>query len=275
MLKQIKSHYWSLRIAIDFFLKRRLKFFGKNILNRLWPWNRGYYALLNRQEKSSYNFATDKHAVRHKHSGDSGWDNSKQSKIKHRDYQDYQEYVVHQQQKLDEMLAIKGGFSKEVVRIYRLQFYRRFRHLSRLLPTQATIICLGARQGTEVEVLQDIGYHNAYGLDLNPGPDNPWVRPGDFMHLSEADNSVDLVYSNAADHALNLDDFFKEHARVVKTDGYALYDFDCSPSPDGFSAVHWENVEDVILILLKYYKSIVHFESDNKWRWVLVKSPKR
>ena len=39
------------------------------------------------------------------------------------------------------------------------------------------------------EVLRQLGFRNAYGIDLNPGPENELVRVGDFNRLEETDGS--------------------------------------------------------------------------------------
>ena len=76
-------------------------------------------------------------------------------------------------------------------------------------------MCCGARQGTEVEVLRDLGFRSAYGIDLNSGPENPYVVPGDFMKLDAEDGSLDLIYSNCLDHAFDLPALAAEHARAI------------------------------------------------------------
>ena len=101
-----------------------------------------------------------------------------------RDYANYQEYLTHQKLKLDEMVKMKGGFSNFDIFDYRLKFYVRFRPLTKLLPLDAAILCCGARQGTEVDVLRDLGFTKAHGIDLNPGASNPLVSLGDMMKLT-------------------------------------------------------------------------------------------
>jgi hypothetical protein len=114
------------------------------------------------------------------------------------------------------MLKVGKGYSNKVFSAYRRRFYRRFKHLAKYIEKEAIILCAGARQGTEVEVLWDMGYKNAYGIDLNPGPDNKWVKDGDFLKIDAEDGSIDLIYTNAVDHAFDLEKMFAEHARVIK-----------------------------------------------------------
>ena len=132
------------------------------------------------------------------------------------------------------------------------------------------ILCAGARQGTEVEVLHDLGYKNAYGIDLNPGPENPFVRHGDFMRLENADSSVDMIYSNCVDHAFDLQAFFKEHSRVLKPDGYVLYDIGIQKSA-AFEAVDWDSEEIVFTLMLRYFQSVLMVHTETHWKWVLLR----
>lgn len=249
------------------------KFWIKTALYLCMPGGYGYYRYLSRYYDRGYVHERDKHPVRRKHYGSEGWRHHKQGVLVYRDYEDYAEYVIHQRQKLDEMLKAKGGFDNKTITSYRLKFYRRFKLFSHFLPKSALIVCAGARQGTEVEVLRDLAFKNAYGIDLNPGPENPFVRRGDFMRMDNATSSVDLIYSNCVDHAFDLDAFFVEHARVIKPDGYVLYDIRCGSGQKRgpFEAVAWEHEEDLFLMMLRYFKEVVHVETDNGWKWILLR----
>jgi SAM-dependent methyltransferase len=254
----------------------KLKFWFKTALYLLIPGGYGYPRYLRRYYDSVYVHERDKHAVRKKHHGTEGWKEQKNGNVAYRDYNDYAEYVTHQQQKFEEILRIEGGFSNKVIVSYRLKFYRRFKLLHQLIPRTACIVCAGARQGTEVEVLRDLGFSNAYGIDLNPGPENPFVRWGDFMHMDNKTSSVDLVYTNCVDHVFNLNEFFAEHARVIKPDGYVLYDLslDVKSSRGSFETVCWESEEDIFLIMLRYFKMIVRLENEEGWKWILLRGKK-
>jgi len=241
------------------------------------PGGYGYYRYLHRYYCSSYIHDRDKHPVRKKHYGSEGWQHHKQGAFVYRDYEDYDEYMIHQKQKLDEKLKLKGGFDNKTIASYRLKFYRRFKLLSRFLPKSALIVCAGARQGTEVEVLHDLAFKNAYGIDLNPGPENPLVRQGDFMRMDNANSSVDLIYTNCVDHAYDLDAFFAEHARVIKPNGYVLYDI-----PSGgddmrgqFEAVAWDCEGDLFLMMLRHFREVVHVERDIGWKWILLRGVRK
>jgi hypothetical protein len=256
-----------------------LKFWCKTWLYRTVPGGYGYYRRLHRYQDPDYRTQATLPPVVRKYLEPAGWNPEPDEGVTYRPYPAYAEYVAHQREKLGMLLKLHGGFSNAVVSAYRRRFYRRFRHLNKLLPPDAVIVCLGARQGTEVEVLRDLGFRRAYGIDLNPAPDNPWVRPGDFMHMAEASGSVDLIYSNCVDHAFSLPDFFAEHARVLKPDGYALYDLSqtsvVTGKVDAFGAAMWEYETDVLRVLFQSFAQVIRAEREPEWTWFLLQGKRR
>ena len=82
-----------------------------------------------------------------------------------------------------------------------------------------------------------------------------------------------MVYSNALDHSFDLDAFFAEHARVLKPEGYALYDIAIQEG-GAFESVEWNSDETVIEIMMRHFQVIVRTESEPSWKWVLVKRPR-
>ena len=250
----------------------RPKFWVKTFLHLLTPGGYGYIRKLRSLKDESYDHARDKHPVRNKHHGAGGWKEEKEGGLARRDYSDYEEYLTHQKLKLDEMVKIKGGFSNFDIFDFRLKFYSRFRHLAGLLPRDAKILCCGARQGTEVDVLRDLGFFNARGFDLNPYKDNPLVETGDMMHLDLPDNSLDLLYTNCVDHAFDLNQMLVEHRRVLKPRGYLLYDiaFNEEEGAGIWEAISWDRCEDIVERLLPLFRSLVRVERDRHWLWVLM-----
>jgi SAM-dependent methyltransferase len=232
---------------------------------------------LRRERDRGYVHQRDMHPVRRRHSGGSGWrEQPSGDGLRRRAYGSYDEYVLHQRQKLDEMLKVRGGFSNETIAAWRQKYYRRFRHLVPVLPADAVIVCAGARQGTEVEVLRDLGFRNAYGIDLNPGPDNPFVRPGDFHELPQADGTADLVYSNSLDHVFDFDRFFGDHARALKPGGYALYELSQVVDDGGaFESVSWEDERVLFEKMLEHFARVLRIETEIGWKWVLLQGPRR
>lgn len=192
----------------------------------------------------------------------------------YRNYESYDEYVNHQKEKYIRILE-KGGFNNIVITDYRLRFYRRFKFFRYILKPTSMIICAGARQGTEVEVLRDLGFKKAIGIDLNPGPNNPYVKQGDFMKMDFMDSSVDALYSNCVDHAISLEQFFAESMRVLKPDGYVCYDLSISENRSGgYESTAWKADIEIIKTMLMFFKDIVHVEEDDGWKWILLKGKK-
>lgn len=250
------------------------KFWINTLAHAVTPGGYGYNRKLRKFKNPSFNIERDRHPVRRKHRGSQGWQNKAASDLIYRDYANYEEYTTHQSQKYREILQSAGGFNGLTIARWRIRFHRRFRTLLRLLPFDAKILCAGARQGTEVEVLRELGFKNTYGIDLNPGPNNPFVIPGDFLHINEPDQSIDLLYTNSIDHAYNLDELFREHYRVIKPGGYALYDIpayqdDRATGP--FEAVQWKSLEDLKNKILNYFDEITLEQAEPNWSWVLVK----
>ena len=66
----------------------------------------------------------------------------------------------------------------------------------------ASVLCLGARQGTEVKAFLDLGCF-AVRIDLEPGAENQFVVQGDFHDLKFPTESVDIVFTNSLDHAFD------------------------------------------------------------------------
>ncbi len=210
-----------------------------------------------------------KHPVLHRHNAAAGWPAEASGPFRFRAYADYDEYLTHQAQKYVK-ISVQGGLSNRVIVSYRLKFFDRFRRVARLLDKDALIVCAGARDGTEVEVWHDLGFRRAIGVDLNPGRGNDLVQTGDFNHLPYADGSVDLIYSNCLDHSFDFDLLFGEARRVLKPDGYALYEVATS-SDRAFEAVDWRRPEDVVLVLLKYFETLVEVRRTRHWLCALVR----
>lgn len=131
-------------------------------------------------------------------------------------YPSYEAYVAHQRDKLDAM--VEAGTAIRSKRDFEV-FRRRFEIAS--LSPHSSILCLAARLGSEVEAFISLG-HFAVGIDLNPGPSNPYVMSGDFHALQFADASVDCVYCNSLDHAFDLNKIAAEVVRVLKPGGLFL-----------------------------------------------------
>lgn len=243
-----------------------IKYFVKNLLLLLNPRKKRFKAHLD----PTYVNDNDRHPIRYKHYGKKdGWKDQKQGPLRYRNYDTYEDYLMHQKHKFNGILKVKGGFTNWTIFRYRIKFYRRFSHLSKFLPKSAKILCAGARQGTEVEVLQDLGFKNSFGIDLNPGPENKYVQEGDFMNLDFENESIDMIYSNSIDHAYDIEKFVAEHYRVLKPNGYALYDISIQNS-GAFEAVDYDSEEAAFSIIWPFFQKIIKVETEKQWKWALL-----
>src|SRR4051812_7406462 len=83
-----------------------------------------------------------------------------------RRYQSYDDYLAHQKSKLANIEHLLVESSEQRV----ARFRQRFELLTEL-PPHASVLCLAARLGHEVEAFISLG-HFAVGIDLNPGEGN-------------------------------------------------------------------------------------------------------
>jgi len=159
-----------------------------------------------------------------------------------RQYSTYDDYLAHQSAKLDGISHRLAETEAEDLASFRA----RFSHCPGLDSARA-VLCLGARLGTEVRALHELGYF-AVGIDLNPGADNAYVLPGDFHRLVFPDGSVDAVYTNALDHVFDLARVVAEIARVLRPDGLFVADiiagFEEGFTPGNFEALHWKSTDE-------------------------------
>jgi SAM-dependent methyltransferase len=159
--------------------------------------------------------------------------------VSRRAYRNYDDYVKHQRSKLG--LLDLTDYDRD----FRLTLAVRLRPMGL---AGKSVLCLAARIGTEVKAFHDVGAF-AVGLDLNPGHHNPWVLPGDFHDLVFAGNSVDVVYSNSLDHALDVGRVADEARRVLKRDGALLVDAQAGAAEnefDDWAATRWPSIDGLI-----------------------------
>ena len=157
-------------------------------------------------------------------------------------YDSYERYLEHQKSKLETHEF--GNYDTE----FRAALRNRLVALD-LDWSGRSVLCLGARIGTEVKAFLDLGCF-AIGVDLNPGPQNPYVVQGDFHDLKFAPKSIDLVYTNSLDHAFDLDRIAKEVLKVLKHNGLfiveAVHGTDQGINPGFFESFFWKDVNGLI-----------------------------
>lgn len=131
--------------------------------------------------------------------------------LKRRVYKSYADYVRHQSAKLPrnyETLLEHDRAYEEIV-------FERYLDLDL---RGVSLLCLGARLGGEARAFTRLGAL-ALGVDLEPGPKNSLVLPGDVHHLQFADGVFDYAFTNILDHVFDLAAFCDETERVLKPRG--------------------------------------------------------
>ena len=161
-----------------------------------------------------------------------------------RRYASYDEYVEHQASKLDRVIHRLRETEQEDFDDFR----NRFQNCEQLRGAR-TVLCLGARLGTEVRALHSLGYF-AVGIDLNPGEKNAYVLPGDFHAVVFPDDSVDAVYTNTLDHVFDLDKMLGEVRRVLRPGGIFFADvlqgFEEGFVPGAYESTHWRESDSFL-----------------------------
>ena len=166
-----------------------------------------------------------------------------------RRYPDYETYLEHQKTKFSALRA-------KSVEGHDQRFHAALTARLAQMPLDfqgRNVLCLAARQGSEVRAFIDQGAF-AVGIDLNPGKKNRYVVVGDFHALQFADGSVDYVYTNSLDHAFDLDRILREVRRVLKADGAFLVEANVSAeegaAPAGpYEATVWKGAEPLLEVL--------------------------
>jgi SAM-dependent methyltransferase len=164
--------------------------------------------------------------------------------LRARRYSTYEEYKEHQASKL------AGLKLDEYNKRLRDELASRIKQVPEVR-RGATVLCLGARLGPECQSFIDSGAV-AIGIDLNPGPGNRFVVSGDFHEVQYADRSFDAVYTNALDHAFDLERVITEIRRVLKQKGVLIAEIvrgskdEGGREPGEFESVWWEHVDDLI-----------------------------
>lgn len=162
--------------------------------------------------------------------------------LEQRRYSSYRQYLQHQAGKLQHLEL--SGYEAEFPRCLKERLEK-----GGLLRPGSSALCLGARRGAEVRALRECGCR-ATGLDLNPGPNNPDVVPGDFHAIPFHASSVDVVYTNSLDHLFEADRVINEVRRVLKPGGTLILEVTRGRSegmaPDSYASFWWDRVDDVV-----------------------------
>jgi SAM-dependent methyltransferase len=159
-----------------------------------------------------------------------------------RRYASYEQYLARQKAKLKRLDLSRYDLN------YRAALRVRLGEPG-LVQRGMSVLCLGARIGTEVKAFLDRGCF-AVGVDLNPGEGNRFVVHGDFHQLQYANRSIDLVFTNSLDHVFAVDRLVAEIERVLKPAGLLILEVGEGGSggkkPGHYESFWWSTVDDVV-----------------------------
>jgi SAM-dependent methyltransferase len=166
------------------------------------------------------------------------------SYVYQKSYERYGNYQKHQASKM------QGGhykIGKDYQEKYRRSLSKRLKILieeNRVMSGQS-VLCLGARDGTEVQAFLDNGFF-AVGLDLLP-KSYAFVLQGDFQKIPYPDNALDVIFTNSIDHTHDIDQFLSEIQRVLKPMGAFIADFGPAVNTftDRWASCRWKKFEDI------------------------------
>jgi SAM-dependent methyltransferase len=172
------------------------------------------------------------------------WRSTGDDRFRTRYYGTYRDYVKHQRAKLRTLTIWLPDYDSR----YRVVLKERLQ--GDPVPWGGkSVLCLGARIGTEVKAFHDLGCF-AVGIDLNPGRRNHYVLIGDFHHIQFPAQSVDVVFSNCLDHALLVDKLLEEIDRVLKPGGFLVLEsahgLSEGGAPGHYESFWWSSVADLI-----------------------------
>ena len=170
------------------------------------------------------------------------WDTMAQARLSTRRFRTYAAYLRNQRSKPHGIVAATDHDARfHAALLDRLEHESGVRH-------GMSVLCLGARWGTEVRAFRDLGCF-AVGIDLKPGAGVEYVLQGDFQHLLFPDACVDVVFSNSLDHAFDIDVVLAEACRVLKPKGYLIVEAvrgsEEGHAPGAWEAFYWATVSDL------------------------------
>jgi SAM-dependent methyltransferase len=191
------------------------------------------------------------------------WTDMESSGFRVRKYKDYEEYLRHQRSKRPLILATENHS-----RNFTEKLERRIRDKSRVKPG-ASVLCLGARDGSEVRAFCAAGCF-AVGIDLQPTPQNAYVLSGDFQHLQWPDACIDVVFTNSLDHAIDIDRVLHEITRVLKAHGLLIIEAvrgsDENHPPGPWESFYWSKCQDLVdLIKARGFSLVGQGNFDVPW----------
>lgn len=177
------------------------------------------------------------------------WTDYSDANFKVKKYASYSEYVEHQKLKLKRIKNDLGQYDEQYRKILRKRLIE-----DAVVNNTMSVLCLGARLGTEVKSFLDLGCF-AIGLDLNPGENNKYVVHGDFHNIQFPQSSVDIVFTNSLDHVFDLSKLIREIKRILKLKGYLIIEVSGGEregcEPRYYESFFWKKIDDLLRVFAK------------------------
>lgn len=165
-----------------------------------------------------------------------------------RRYERYEDYLAHQKAKLK---IVEANLSRAYgTRLEKFVGEFSFLNTKGAVHKGAPILCLGARDGVEVEALRNLGFL-AIGIDISIPEENCYVHFGDFQKIPYPDRVFEVVYTNCLDHAFDLKKIFSEVSRVLKSGGLFVTDLPENAELGSFESIGWSDDQKIIDSLIE------------------------
>lgn len=195
--------------------------------------------------------------------------------IYQKEYNSYDDYILRQGYKAHNRTKhiLDGSEKRE------RQFDGLFKETKRYFK-QGNVLCLGARDGSEVKCLRKLGFHKTMGIDLHPM--NKIVFKGDWHDIPFDDGSFNNVFTNSIDHCYDLEKMLVEVKRVLVDEGVFFihtdkdynYKFVKKINDESVeqwmerhknNALFWDDFDDLKMFILNNgFKLVTHYEKERK-----------
>ena len=163
-----------------------------------------------------------------------------------RKYKDTEEYIQHQLEKTLNKDRISRSAENREAKIQ--EFKARFKIIDNI-GKDARILCVGSRDGEEVQTFNELGYYDVTGIDL--AEFKPYTQKMDMHNLQFEDDSFDIVYTNSLDHSNDIDKALREITRVLRVLGILVVEIELNNYRGNYETIEFNSVDDVLKILKK------------------------
>ena len=119
--------------------------------------------------------------------------------------------------------------------------------------TRAAVLCVGCRNGVEIDEFRARGFENVVGIDLFSQRDDILVM--DMHEMTFADDSFDVVYaSHALEHAYDVDTILWEIARVGRDGALVAVEVPVRHRASTADRVEFSGIEELRQTLRPYIR---------------------